>query len=457
MVGRAFSVKVDLDLHAVSCPGVWLCPVGKVSVQINIFDSCTSTPKLTSVFPLLYHNKLIFKKVFTGVTTLAELQKKLSEEYISVELIQWSTLNKNICLATFEANLVDVLYPVPCFKGLLAGVDIDLLMEPTKFFPGILSPKLEISTRTTIEEFSDVDSSAVEAHIINPKTINSMNPFCVHKKKALLSNRQLIRQKKVCHTGQEKVNTYVCRLCRRLQNNTKVDHNCNPPTQLHSTDKCYLSSAQKRHTCKSLTNNSQKSHENDNVCNDVHVLENCPICLKYQCYFSKKKPKSDNQSNSCNVVVHKKPYNKYIENRTKFTNEFNCDHTHENCDKKVSKLSNTIHSLHLEKGRTNNEDINHHCCASEICKNSSNCQSYRAPTIKDDSTMSILLAKIKQLEKTKEKLNYADCADRDSCYTTSNNNNESNEVRKGYYKNLEKFYKKMYKQAKQRAHDLDES
>jgi hypothetical protein len=88
------------------------------------------------VFPLLYHNKLTFTKVFTGVTTLAELQKKLSEEYVFAELIQWSpTLNKNICLATFEANLVDVLYPVPCFKGLLAGVDVDLLMQPTKFFP----------------------------------------------------------------------------------------------------------------------------------------------------------------------------------------------------------------------------------------------------------------------------------------------------------------------------------
>lgn len=88
------------------------------------------------IFPLLYHNKLTFKKVFTGVTTLAQLEKKLSTEYIVAELIQWSpTVNRNVTLAVFETNLVDLLYPVPCYKGLLAGVDVDLLMEPAKCFP----------------------------------------------------------------------------------------------------------------------------------------------------------------------------------------------------------------------------------------------------------------------------------------------------------------------------------
>ena len=101
-----------------------------------MFDSCVATHRLTPLFPLLYHNKFTFKKIFTGVTTLAELEKKLFSEYIFVELIQWSpTKNKNVSLATFDTNLVDLLYPVPCYKGILAGIDVDLLMEPSKFFP----------------------------------------------------------------------------------------------------------------------------------------------------------------------------------------------------------------------------------------------------------------------------------------------------------------------------------
>ena len=74
--------------------------------------------------------------VFTGVTSLADLQRNLEEEFFYAELLQWAdSSNHFVILSTFETNLADLLYPSPCFKGLLAGVDVDLLMEPTKFFP----------------------------------------------------------------------------------------------------------------------------------------------------------------------------------------------------------------------------------------------------------------------------------------------------------------------------------
>lgn len=42
-------------------------------------------------------------------------------------------------MASFQTSLGDVLYP-SAYEGALAGVDVDLLMEPSKNFPvGIIS------------------------------------------------------------------------------------------------------------------------------------------------------------------------------------------------------------------------------------------------------------------------------------------------------------------------------
>lgn len=71
------------------------------------------------------------------MSTLAELQNSLEDEYLHAELVQWSSSPKgnSVTLATFETNLADLLYPPSCSKGLLAGSEVDLLMEPTKYFP----------------------------------------------------------------------------------------------------------------------------------------------------------------------------------------------------------------------------------------------------------------------------------------------------------------------------------
>lgn len=38
-------------------------------------------------------------------------------------------------LARFHSSALHILYPSPCSKGLLAGVDVDLLMEASADFP----------------------------------------------------------------------------------------------------------------------------------------------------------------------------------------------------------------------------------------------------------------------------------------------------------------------------------
>lgn len=125
----------------VTCPGVWLCPSGKVALRIDALDFCAESRRISPIFPLLFHDRFTFSKIFARTASLAELQRTLEREFLYAELIQWTTPahRRGITLATFEINLADLLYPAPCFKGLLAGVDVDLLMEPTKCFPVRLS------------------------------------------------------------------------------------------------------------------------------------------------------------------------------------------------------------------------------------------------------------------------------------------------------------------------------
>nr|XP_023018270.1 uncharacterized protein LOC111507214 [Leptinotarsa decemlineata] len=59
----------------------------------------------------------------------------------------------------------------------MAGMDIDLLMEPTNLFPGTISPKLEVSTKTTVEEtFFDLQSDSSRTTLVKSKPTISRPP-----------------------------------------------------------------------------------------------------------------------------------------------------------------------------------------------------------------------------------------------------------------------------------------
>ncbi|EZA53328.1 hypothetical protein X777_06407 [Ooceraea biroi] len=374
MAGRAFCVKVQLDIHAVTCPGVWLCPNGKVALQLNMLNSYMETHRIRPVFPLLFHDKFACSKVFSGVVSLAELQHTLEQEFLYAELIQWATpTSRGITLAIFETNLADLLYPAPCFKGLLAGVDIDLLMEPTKCYPGIIAPKIEISTRTVVEEvLGSYDTSMSKCYVINPKMINSKQT-CQRKRPV----KGIIRQRRVCHS-KSKPRSQSCRPYRQRSSSVGDSRQCPFCTTSHQTgsrlDQCYHS--RKDSTCVSRPY-CQKPAETAVICDSVHVMDNCPVCLKYNCYFSK-----------C-----------YLD------------------DSDIAKKYVDV------KQRYHRNSSDRECCCVSRLNSASDTQ--------EEATTSFV-----------EECN-------PSCQFTRDYSGH------GFYKNLEKFYKRMYKQAKMRAQEVD--
>ncbi|XP_029159220.1 spermatogenesis-associated protein 6 [Nylanderia fulva] len=391
MAGRAFRIKVQLDVHAVTCPGVWLCPNGKVALQIDALDSCVESRKINPIFPLLFHDRFTFSKIFVQTASLADLQRILEREFLFAELIQWttSTHRRGITLATFEINLSDLLYPASCFKGLLAGVDVDLLMEPTKCFPGIIAPKIEVSTKTIVEEVSgSYDTSMSKCYVINPKMINSKQTTCGQRKRPV---KGIIRQRRVCHT---KPRSQSCRPYRQRSSSVGESPHCDTTSQC--IDQCYHSVRKDPRPC------VRRQAEADIVRDDdIHVTDNCPVCLKYNCYFSKCDDDSD-------------------------------------VAKRCSDIKRQCHRRLLDTGE---------CCC--VCRSSDE---------RERARVSLLQAKIRNLQKAREKM----CVTEPMIQLDIEESDPSvceysRDHSRGYefYKDLEKFYKRMYKQAKLRAQEVD--
>ncbi len=80
---------------------------------------------------------------FQGCSSLPNLQATLENQSLYVELLQELSPGHNVNLATFETSALEFLFPYPQLRPTYtSGVDVDLLMEPTRDFPGIISPKV---------------------------------------------------------------------------------------------------------------------------------------------------------------------------------------------------------------------------------------------------------------------------------------------------------------------------
>ncbi|XP_055693244.1 uncharacterized protein LOC129795790 [Lutzomyia longipalpis] len=146
MIIRRFRVKVCVEVDAVTCPGVWLCPYGRVELTFRTMGYNFKTNGLEARFPLLFHEKFHMEGFYQdGVETLAKLEARLASERVDFALYQRGTR-----LAFFTGHLGTLLRS----KSQTCHPEIhsQILMRPTQSFPGILAPKIEILTRVEVHE-----------------------------------------------------------------------------------------------------------------------------------------------------------------------------------------------------------------------------------------------------------------------------------------------------------------
>ncbi|XP_062455980.1 spermatogenesis associated 6-like protein [Rhea pennata] len=143
-------VVVELQIHAVTCPGVFLPEKHDIYLSVSILGQYKETECLPPVFPLLFHEKMLFEKLFQSAVDPIAVTEMLESNVTKFELTQLvSSVGDE--LAFYEENTRDFLFPEPKLTPAYPGVDRELLMKTSSHFPGI-APKIEFSTRTTITE-----------------------------------------------------------------------------------------------------------------------------------------------------------------------------------------------------------------------------------------------------------------------------------------------------------------
>ncbi|CAG9784865.1 unnamed protein product [Diatraea saccharalis] len=170
----------------VSCPGVWLCQDGRVSLTVFLLGTSYQTCMLPPIFPLMFKDVFYFRKRFQESCALNNICCILKDETIYCELVQWTdncfTGNCSV-LAQYLGALNDVLFP----PNMCSTDGVDLLMRRAKEFPGILAPKIEIATKVRIDEVWE-----------QPCNVKAMGVTTCHCARDIEGSRQ----KQVCHSAQ---------------------------------------------------------------------------------------------------------------------------------------------------------------------------------------------------------------------------------------------------------------
>ncbi|XP_008839892.2 spermatogenesis associated 6-like protein isoform X2 [Nannospalax galili] len=143
-------VVVELQIRAISCPGVFLPDKEGVYLGVYLLNQYLETDCFPSVFPIAIQQSMRFEKVFESAVdpgAVAELLESFLTRFELIQLVSpdWEEL------AYYEENTRDFLYPEPKLTPSHPGMHRDLLMKTAVGFPGI-APKLEFSTRTAIRE-----------------------------------------------------------------------------------------------------------------------------------------------------------------------------------------------------------------------------------------------------------------------------------------------------------------
>ncbi|CAH3986173.1 unnamed protein product [Pieris brassicae] len=202
MMPKVIELTIEIDIQKVSCPGVWLCQDGRVSLTVFALGTSYQTCLLPPMFPLMFRDVFYFRKRFQESCALSNICCLLKDETIYCELVQWCedcSSGECVILAQYLGSLNDVLFP----PNVCSTDGVDLLMRRSKDFPGILSPKIEIATKVRIDEIWSQGcgmNNKVKACHCGPTDTEA-------------------RQKQVCHSAQ--YHRTKCNQARRMPSRSR--------------------------------------------------------------------------------------------------------------------------------------------------------------------------------------------------------------------------------------------
>ncbi|KAH8419529.1 hypothetical protein KR222_004604 [Zaprionus bogoriensis] len=190
MPHKRFYLRLQLQLHALTCPGVWLCSHGYLEVTIKTLGYYFRTGAMEPRFPMLCHDQFTMEGYFRQVDSLEQMRQMLNAEQLEITL--WQNGRR---LAYYIGRLSDVMQaPVPR-PSCEHSANVQLLMKATTAFPGILAPKAELSAELRAED-KQCGARCSKVDLQRPLSNRHVESRC-------LSRLELPRkQQAVCHARQ---------------------------------------------------------------------------------------------------------------------------------------------------------------------------------------------------------------------------------------------------------------
>ncbi|VVC43645.1 Spermatogenesis-associated protein 6, N-terminal [Cinara cedri] len=149
MSRKSFNICVVFDILDVTCPGVCICPKGMVYLEICLFGYNSSTSFVEPKFPLVFNETFSFHENFAKAFDLRGVQKCLEDKYVQITLTQVYK-NKQVTLAIYNSNVDEMLYPERNHSNKNGKTALFMKNEP--LFPGTISPKITVITKTSVTE-----------------------------------------------------------------------------------------------------------------------------------------------------------------------------------------------------------------------------------------------------------------------------------------------------------------
>ncbi|EDW18926.1 uncharacterized protein LOC6582759 isoform X1 [Drosophila mojavensis] len=276
MPHKRFYMRLVLHLHAVTCPGVWLCSHGSLEATIKTLGYYFRTGAMEPRFPMLCHDEFTMEGYFKGVNSIDQMRDMLNSEQL--EITMWQNGRR---LAYYLGRLSDLMQPPVPPLSCEHSANVQLLMKATSAFPGILAPKVEISAElTTRDKHRKCCKVNLEREISNR-----------HAQSRCLSRLELPRkQKTVCHSKGSNCSTDTS-LARSTSSQLLYEQQSR---RLSSCSITTRHSSQSLASLSTISDSTQCSHSNSNFRSQSNSLAatvtfehetNCHICQAYSRFY----------------------------------------------------------------------------------------------------------------------------------------------------------------------------